>query len=67
MTKKTKRQHYEETLRKLKDKLAEELAKPQPSEEQIELYRSSIESVKENLATESPELDKPYGFNWDAV
>jgi hypothetical protein len=67
MTKKTTRQHYEETLRKLEVKLAEELAKPQPSEEQIELYRSSIESVKENLATESPELDKPHSFNWDAV
>lgn len=67
MTQKTNRQHYEETLHNLKVKCAEELSKSNPNDAQIEGYRSSIETIQEKLAAESPELDKPYGFNWSAV
>jgi len=67
MAVKTERQHQEERLASLKDKLAAELAKPKTDDEKVRDFKDSIEQVEKTLAANDPKLDKPYGFNWNAV
>lgn len=67
MAQKTERQHLEEQLTSLNEKLSAELAKTQTDDERVQLLNASIERTAATLKDNSPKLDKPHGFDWGAV
>lgn len=67
MAQQTKREHLEERLASLKDKMAAELAKANPADQQLQDLRDSIDHTEATLAENGPDLDRPHKFNWGAV
>jgi len=67
MTRKTKREALLAELPKLQDKLRKENLKSTPDGNIIAGLVESIRDAEVRLASDDPDLEKPYGFNFSAV
>lgn len=67
MAQKTERQHLEERLVSLNDKLAAALAKTRTDDERVQDLKAAIADTEATLKANGPALDKPHGLNFGAV